>query len=362
MNESDRKTIAALVREAIDPLTRGVETKLWSSKDVGGEFKHFGDYLHTIRTNPTDARLKDLSIGADSGGGFLCPPEFLGRLMQDTIEDSVVRKLATVLPMGSDTLNIPKIQDTTHASNLFGGLVAYWTEEGGQKQETEPVFGNVKLIAKKLVTYTEVNDELLEDSAIALGALLSQMFATTIAWYEDQAFISGSGVGEPLGFLNSGSKIVITRATGNQIGLADLANLWARLLPRSRSKSVWVANPGTIAQLLQLTTSSLTWLSIDQGLANAPPARLLGRPIYFTEQVPALGSEGDICLCNFSYYLIGDRKRVTIDLSPHYKFQNDITCFRGVERVSGMPWVDAPFQPANGATLSPFVVLGTATS
>jgi HK97 family phage major capsid protein len=101
---------------------------------------------------------------------------------------------------------------------------------------------------------------------------------------------------------------------------------------------------------------------MNQGLTTTPPATLLGRPIYFTEKCKALGTAGDIILADLSYYLIGDRQKLTMATSQHVRFTTDETAWRFVERVDGQPWVDAKFQPANGSTLSPFVTLYTATT
>jgi hypothetical protein len=47
--------------------------------------------------------------------------------------------------------------------------------------------------------------------------------------------------------------------------------------------------------------------------------------------------------------------------SEHFKFQNDQTAYRIIQRVDGRPWLQSAITPKNnGATLSPFVSLGDA--
>jgi len=77
------------------------------------------------------------------------------------------------------------------------------------------VFGSVKLIAKKLTGYTYASDELLDDSAIGLEALLLKQFSSAIAWFEDLAFLRGTGVGQPHGIFASGATITPFRAAVN---------------------------------------------------------------------------------------------------------------------------------------------------
>ena len=332
------------------------------------QFRSFGEFLHTIRVHPEDKRLvrTGLSEGDDSAGGFTVPEEFANTIMMGSLEMAVIRPNgATVIPMRTDTLKIPKVVDTAHSSTLFGGVVAYWLEETGTKTPTQPTFGQIQLIAKKLTGYTYASDELLADNAVGLEALLTRMFSGALAWYEDDGFINGNGVGKPLGILNSGALLAVNRSAASTIAIADLANVWARLLPQSHGKAVWLANPSILPQLVALGSTYLTWLRGSAGaagLADSPPATLLGRPIVFTEKCKALGTAGDIVLADLSYYLIGDRQQIAIASSQHVRFTTDETAWRFVKRVDGQPWVDSAFTPANGSSLSPFVTLYSATT
>jgi hypothetical protein len=49
-----------------------------------------------------------------------------------------------------------------------------------------------------------------------------------------------------------------------------------------------------------------------------------------------------------------------VSASEHYKFGNDKTAYRIIERVDGRPWIQSAITPANsGSTLSPFVQLSS---
>lgn len=368
---------ASIDREVrVKGLEGEVEDKEPHKPEVAGEsqvrdgtdgFRSFAEFLWTARNRPEDPRLRSgLTEGVDSEGGFLVPEEYSKQILMRSLESAVVRPNGpTIIPMGSDTVNIPKLVDTSHASSVFGGVVAYWTEEAGTKSVKEPTFGQIKMIAKKLTGYTYASDELLADSAIGLEALLTRLFSEAINWYEDDAFIDGDGVGKPLGILKSGALLAVNRSAANTIAIADVANVWARLFTQSHGRAIWLANPSTLPQLVALGSTYLTWLKGSAGaagLSQAPPVTLLGRPIVFTEKCPALGTAGDLVLADLSYYLIGDRQRITVASSKHVRFTTDETAWRFVKRVDGQPWVDSAFTPANGSTLSPFVTLYSATT
>jgi HK97 family phage major capsid protein len=184
-----------------------------------------------------------------------------------------------------------------------------------------------------------------------------------INFTEDVAFITGSGVGEPLGVQNSLALLTVTKET-NQVAATvvteNILKAYARMLPQSIAGSVWLANPTTFPQLMTLSiavgTGGAPVSLVD--IHASPNLTMLGRPLILTEKVPALGSAGDIGLYDFGFYLIGDRQAVSLESSEHSRFMNDETEVKLILRVDGRPWIQSALTPKNGDSLSPFVVLG----
>jgi len=293
-------------------------------------------------------------------GGFLIPENLRSQLLQLALEDSVVRSRASVIPMDSLRVPIPTVDDKSHASSVFGGVVAYWTEESAALTESQASFGRVVLDAKKLTTLANVPNELIAD-AYAFESFIGMAFPEAIRYFEDVAFISGSGAGEPLGFRNAPALVSPARnAGGNDIEFVDIVTMYSRMLPTSLNKAVWVASPATLVSLLQMTVTGATiplWLTGGQLIEGAPMS-ILGRPLIITEKVPTSGTAGDLNFVDFSQYLIGDRMSIQAMSSAHYRFNQDQTSYRIIERVDGRPWLNSALTPRNGgATLSPYISL-----
>jgi HK97 family phage major capsid protein len=261
------------------------------------------------------------------------------------------------------------IDDTSHASSVFGGIVAYWTEEAASITESQASFGRVVLDAKKLTAFASVPNELLAD-ATAFGAFFDTVFPRALAWYEDVAFMTGDGVGQPLGFINCPASVSVNKESGqatNTIVWENITKMYARMLPTALSNAVWIASIDTFPQIATMALSvgtggSAVWLGNFQNSgADTPPVSILGRPVYFTEKASALGTTGDINFVDLSYYLIGDRQTMQAMSSEHYQFQNDKTAFRIIERLDGRPWLQSAITPQNNSssTLSPFVQLAS---
>jgi HK97 family phage major capsid protein len=303
----------------------------------------------------------DYGSAVPADGGFLIPENLRAELLRVSLETALVRPRARVIPMDSLTVPFPTIDSTSNASTVYGGLTAYWTEESAALVESQAQFGRVKLEAKKLTAYAEVPNELFADSIISFQALVDQIYPEAIAWFEDVAFIAGTGVGEPLGFLNADAAVSVTKESGqaaDTILWENIIKAYARMLPASLNRAVWVANNDTFPELATMALSvgtggSAVWL--NNGAAG-PPMTILGRPVIFTEKVPTVGDAGDINLVDFGYYLIVDRQTMSSMTSPHYKFANDQTAVRFIERVDGRPWLQSAITPRQGSnTLSPFV-------
>lgn len=353
---------------------------LYNKNAIGAKhdsmFNTPAEFLHTISehgyrdatvSRQLDTLKNDLSSVKPSDGGFLIPEILRAELLRVALERSIVRSRARIIPMDSLTVPFPTVDSTSNVSSVFGGVTGYWTEEGATLTESQPRFGRVELRANKLTLYTEVPNELIRDARPSLDAFINDIFPEAIMWFEDVAFFVGGGVGEPLGFLNAPSAISANRDGSSVINWPDVVNMYARMLPQSLDRAVWICSPETLPELFQMTVNVQnvagtenvggSAIFIDSAQA-APNMFLLGRPLIVSEKARQLGSAGDLSFVDFGYYLIGDRQAMSARQSEDYRFQNDVTAFRVIERLDGRPWLSEAITPQNGGdTLSPFVLL-----
>jgi len=311
--------------------------------------------------------IKALGEASGTAGGFMLYDQFVPDLKMLIIEDQIVRKYAQIIPMAMETALIPRINDTSHASSIHGGINATNTAEAGDIStgEGDPAFGQIRLIAHKYTNMVKVSNELLMDSPISVTPLVERMMKQGIGFFEDADFFNGSGSNKPLGVLKAAAAVAVTRTTTNHIVYNDAVNMLARLFPSSYKNAVWVISPKCIPEVATFSISVGTGGSAvfitnvpGQTAAQPMPMTLLGLPILISEKVPNLGTAGDIGLFDFSYYLVGDRMELGMTTSDQRYFETDQTAFRVVERVDGQPWIASALTPYNGGdTLTPFVTL-----
>ena len=312
---------------------------------------------------------KALAENVGATGGFLVPAEFRNNVMALMATQSIIQPRATVYRMNRRTLTIPVVNQqgtVTNSASWFGGITGYWKDEAQQYTESTPTFREFTLTAHKHTALAYSSEEMLADSATSLEDHLfgEKGYPGYFAWKMDYEFMRGDGVGKPEGILESNCLITTGGASGNagrvaanDIQYEDLAHMLQRSLPTSNL--IWIASQSTMAELLTMNGPSGNPSYLWGNATNGIPNTLLGRPIYFTDKLPSLGNTGDILLVDPSYYIIGDRQALTIEMSIHNRFEFDQATWRAGMRLDGQMWLNAPVTYQDTvSTVSPAVALG----
>ncbi len=292
---------------------------------------------------PTSLK-KTMTEGIDTDGGFLVPEEFNAEVIRHATESAVVRPRARVLSMARDLLSMPVLDQS---EDQFAGIELHWISEGDLKEDSNPTFTKLTLQVKELIGLVPVSDSLLADSAVNLANFLVSLFGEAIAYEEDKQFLTGNGMGKPLGIIE-GSCNLVHRETEDHITYEDLKHMMTALPAWADSGAVWLTTKAGLEELLDIKSGVYDGEAIDEtkgfplllpgfNLANGVPPTVLGYSVILTDKLPALGTKGDICLANLGYYYIGDRGPLAVASSMHDRFRYNETTFRFVKRVDGQP-------------------------
>lgn len=366
---------------------RRVPATLRPVSDRNGGFKNLGEFALSVkraaagRNGFIDPRLElSEKLAATiygnetsgSEGGFAVPPDFRTSIMEAVLgEDSLLARCDQVTTSGN-TFTCPV--DMTTPWQTSGGILTYWGAEGVAKTQSKPQLQDRTTKLNKLYALVPMTDELIEDAS-AMDSYLRRKAPQKISFAADLAVVQGTGVGQPLGFMNSAA-IVSVAKEGSQVADTLIANnvikMYSRMYPQSVSRAVWLINPDIYPQLFKLSIAGTDndgnsvsgWGGLvytpANGLSGAPFGTLFGRPVIPHQAMETLGDLGDIAFVDLSQYLLllksGTNPKV--DVSMHLWFDQDITAFRFVLRLGGIPWWDAPISARDGsATYGPFVTL-----
>jgi HK97 family phage major capsid protein len=295
---------------------------------------------------------------------YLVQSDFSNDLLSGVFAESKVAPLVMRIGISNNAngIKLNAFSETSRATgSRLGGVQGYWLAEAAQKTFSAPKFRQMELSLKKLVCISYVTDELLSDVSI-LQDVLTRAFKSEISFMLDDSIINGSGVGQPLGILNSAACASVTRNTASEVNFEDIIGMWARVI--NPANAVWLINQDIVPSLYKMSLTvgagGVAAYLPANGLAGSPYPTLMGRPVIPTEQNPSLGTKGDIILANLKDgYLLIDKGAAKMDSSIHVRFIYDESTLRMVYRCDGQPILNACVVPFKGSanTVSHFVAL-----
>lgn len=268
-----------------------------------------------------------LSVGEDSEGGFTVPDEFERKLVEALEGNNIFRGMATVIRTSSGTRKIPIAEDTGEAS---------WIDEGEEIPESDTTFGQTMLSAYKLGTMIKISNELLNDSAFDLASYIARRFGVRMGNAEERAFITGDGVGKPLGLLDdAGAKIGVTAAKTTAISFDEVFQLYYALKAPYRKKAEFLCNEALVLQLMTIKDNNGNYIW-KPGLDIGKPDTLLNRPLKTSAFMPEVAAGNKVmAFGDYSYYWIADRQNRTFRRLNELYARTDQVGFLTTQRVDG---------------------------
>lgn len=277
--------------------------------------------LTTSQHEALERQQRALSVDSDPDGGYLVTPAMSARISEIVFETSPVRQVATVETIGTDALE-----------GLFDGeeAGADWVGERGARPQTDtPKLGMWRIPTHELYAAPRATQKLLDDANVDIEAWLNRKVAERFARRENTAFVLGTGVNQPRGFMTYPAG---TAARGQIEQLPSLAagaiepeavwNMVYRIKPTYRQGATWAMNRATLGAIRTLRddaggagTGQFMWAP---GFGTTPSS-LAGYPIAEFEDMASI-SAGNLVAAFGSFrqaYTIVDRVGVRVLRDPY---------------------------------------------
>ena len=277
---------------------------------------------------------KALTVGTDSQGGYVAPPE-LDRLIEARLQQSSpMRQIATVRQTSAGVYRKP----------VSLGVGAQWAGETETRSETTTAgLSLLEFPAGELYAMPAATQTLLDDAYADIDAWLADEVDTAFSLQESAAFVSGDGNGKPKGFLTYGLVDESTHTWG-QIGTIDgdfsqsdagdqLIDLIHTPKSQFRVNGRFVMNRRTAASVRKLKDGDGRYLWAPGTGGEA--ATILGYPVTELEDMPDIGNgQAAIGFGDFRrFYLIADRQGARVLRDPFS--QKPYVLFYTTKRVGG---------------------------
>ncbi|ODT50269.1 phage major capsid protein [Devosia sp. 63-57] len=341
-------------------------------------FRHLGEFANAVRQasqrgGDMDPRLRNAAVstygneGTGADGGFAVPADFRTEILAPVFNEDSLLAMTDRLQSSSNTITLPT--DSTTPWQTSGGIQSYWTAEAGVKQQSKPALGETTLKLHTLATLVPVTEELLED-APAMGAYLNRKAPEKMDFKVSDAIVRGTGVGMPLGFLNSPALVTVAAEAGqtaDTVNVTNLAKMWGRLPVSSRRTAVWLMHPDVEATLPLMSLANQPVYLPPGGVSGNMYGTLWGRPVIPHQVAETIGDLGDVMLVDLAQYLTvtktgggRDANGIKSDVSIHLWFDQDMVAFRFTMRVAGQPWWPSAIAQRDGANAqSPYITLAS---
>jgi HK97 family phage major capsid protein len=288
---------------------------------------------------------KTMTGSSMTGGGALVSSEQVASWIQLLETYGVLRRNATVMPMGAAQTTVPKT-DTL--------LTGYVPGEGGTITAGDPKIAVINLVPKTLNFMTAYSLELEDDSMVALGQLLGGLFARSAAYAEDLCGFLGDGTATYFGFkgINGALRAVDATIANIKSLVVGTGNAYSELVIGDFEKVPGIlpdyADDGDAKWYCHryFYWTVMVKLALASGAANATEVLLgnglrqkqfLGYPIEFTQVMPRAEANSQICALLGNLRLgciLGTRGGFEIAQSTERYFESGLVAVRGRDRVA----------------------------
>lgn len=269
--------------------SRGTRVEDFGAKELDGYKQAFDKFLRKGDEIIGADEKKALSVGTDPDGGYVVHPDMSGAIVTKVFETSPMRAFASIQVISTDALE--GLYDLEEAASG-------WVGETDARAETgTPQLGKWRIPVHELYAKPKATQKILDDAEINMEAWLATKVSEKFARDEAAAFVNGSGVNKPRGFLtypdgttlpgtieriNTGANGAFAAAPNGGDALIDaLYGLKAQY----RANATWFMNRATtkLARKLKDSDGAYLW---SPGIAAGQPASLLGYPIAAFEDMP----------------------------------------------------------------------------
>jgi HK97 family phage major capsid protein len=273
---------------------------------------------------------KALATDQADEGGIIVPRNVENRLITKFQEFSPLRTLASVATISvGNSLQIPVEKDTASA---WG---AGWVGERQARVETATgKFEAVEIPTHEMYAEPKATQTMLDDTAFNVEQWINNKIAEKFALIEGEAFLTGDGVGKPMGILTARGIAEIKSGHATEITMDALFDMFYALKEKYEPNAQWLLRRVTMATIRKFKTGDghYVW---QPGLTDGTPATLLGKPYKFCLDMPQVAANAyPLLFGDFKQaYQIVDRQGIKMLRDPYSS--KPFILFYTTKRVGG---------------------------
>jgi len=302
------------------PGKHGAETGAIRDYFQGGLANLRPEHLNAMRSrqagdiaNAMQLPRNAMSTTTTTEGGYTVATEYFRQLTEAMKAFGGIRAVASVIQTGTGAqMQFPTADATAEIGEIVGQNTAVTLGETAFGNTTLDVY---KYSSKKIA----VPFELIQDSMFDIEAYINALLAVRIGRITSTHFTTGTGTGQPKGLM-AATTAGKTGTTGQTLTVTydDLVDLEHSVDPAYRSgpRVGYMMHDSTLKVLRKIKDTEGRPIFVpgyEQGNPGGAPDRLLGRPIYISQEMAVMAANAkSIAFGDFSKYVIREVMDLTL--------------------------------------------------
>ncbi len=280
-----------------------------------------------LRIGATDTTLST-ATNAGGDGGFLIPPgELLRRLEINMLTfGNVEREAENIRTATGEPILWPTGDDTTNVGEQLAEEADATSTNASLAPTISQLSWGAYMYSSKPV---KVSNQLLEDSAFDVPAILGDMLGERLARILNKRFTTGTGSGQPQGIVTAAT-LGVTCASASAIAADELLDLEHSVDPAYRVGAKWMLHDSTkkLIRKLKASTGEYLWRAggLDAGITGGSPDTLSAYQVVTNNDMATVTNSAKVMLFGqfFKYKVRTVRQVRLVRLNELYALTNQV--------------------------------------
>ena len=266
------------------------------------EARAFAEY---VRGQVLETRAGEQNITMGNNGAVI-PVTIAQRIIKEVRDLCPILSRATMYHV-KGTIKVPvwgKANNTHDISVSYHAEFSELTADAGKFTSIDLsgyLAGALTLIGRSVINNADVD---------IVGFIVSHM-AEKIAEFLEKELLVGTGSSAAQGITNTTNKKTLESATA--IVADDLIDLQAQVKQAFQSNACWIMHPETFTEIKKIQDTNGRYLLQDD-ITNEFPYRLLGKPVFLSDNMPAIGASA-------KPVLYGDLSALSVNFRENIEIQ-----------------------------------------
>ena len=295
-------------------------------EEASKELKSFEKFL-SLGEKEYSRALEEKTLRTDNStnGGYLAPAEYANEIIKDITEISPVRQVARVIKTSAKEIEIPK-----RTGLVSGG----WVGEIEAASSSNSTYGMEKISVNKMMVYSDISVEMLQDSAFNMRQEISSDVAEDFARIEGAAFVSGNGVKKPEGLLSNEDVATYNSGNASELTADSLFEIQGEV--KAGYDLTYMMNRKTLHQHVRTLKDNNGQYLLQMGLGSLPNT-IAGVPYALANDMPDVAANAKpIIIGDFrkAYYIVDSTDVIVLE-DPYTQAISGVRRFNFYKRVGG---------------------------